>query len=234
MSIKGKFIVTVAYGVILMIVVLLIVLLSLAHGADWRLYMENGGMNVTENGISEGHKSYHELGVEGIWETKEWLTMKGGIYGFLRGEPADEDPEIPCGGAGADVEAIFTSGWMNPYLGINYLHITRSSAWKYTNPDDPEYDADYAPQHETEHDMVSARAGFHLSKGWLWADLGTIIPFYTSTKSGNFGPDVGVGVRWKGWDLGYRFKEIRMTDNHLQGGTALSFYWSGVQLGYSF
>ena len=222
-------------NVIIAIVVLsAFVCIKESFGADWRIYMEHGGMNVTENSISEGHKSYHELGVEGMWETKSWLTMKGGIYGFLRGEPAEEDPEIPCGGAGADIEAIFTSGWMNPYIGINYLHISRSAAWKYSNPDDPEYNAGYASQHETEHDMVSARGGFHLSKGWFWMDLGTIIPFYTNTKSGNFGPDVGVGVRWKGWDVGYRFREYRMTDNHLSGGEDLSFYFSGCEIGYTF
>ena len=221
-------------SIMLLILCLSVLTIGATALAEVRIYTEHGGMNVTENSISEGHKSYHELGVEGIWETKEWLTMKGGIYGFIRGEPAEEDPEIPCGGGGADIEAIFTSGWMDPYIGINYLHITRSSAWKYTNPDDPEYDADYAPQHETEHDMVSARAGFHLSKDWFWMDIGTIIPFYTSTKSGNFGADVGIGVRWKGFDLGYRYREYRMTDNHFSGDTDLSFYFSGVELGYTF
>lgn len=205
---------------------------SSARSADWRLYTEAGGMNVTEQGISEGHKSYHTLGVEGLWETTDWLNLKSGIYGFIRGEPAEEDPEIPCGGGGADVEAIFTSGFIDPYLGINYVHISRGTAPKYEDPSDPEYVAGYSQ--ETEHDIVSARGGFHIQHGWFYADIGTIIPFYTNTKSGNFGADLGVGIKWNSWNLGYRFREYRFTDHHLEGGEALSFYFSGVQVGYTF
>jgi hypothetical protein len=43
-----------------------------------------------------------------------------------------------------------------------------------------------------------------------------------------------VGVRLGNWDLGYKFRRFRMTDNHFSGDTALSFYFSGVELGYSF
>lgn len=220
-------------NILIVIVVLSVIMVfQEARGADWRVYTEVGGMNVTEQNISEGHKSYHTLGVESIWETTDWLNMKGGIYGFVRGEPAEEDPEIPCGGLGADIEAIFAAGFIDPYIGINYVHMSRGTAPKYSDPSDPEYVAGY--EQETDHDIVSARGGLHIHKGWFYADLGTIIPFYTNTKSGNFGPDVGVGIKWKGWDIGYRFREYRFTDHHFQGGEAISFYFSGCQIGYTF
>lgn len=218
--------------IIAVIILSVVVIAHESFGADWRVYTQNGGMNVTEQGISEGHKSYHMLGVESIWETTNWMNLKGGIYGFLRGEPAEEDPEIPCGGAGADIEAIWTAGFVDPYVGVNYVHISRGTAPKYKDPSDVEYTPGY--EQETDHDIVSARAGLHIHKGWFYADLGTIIPFYTNTKSGNFGPDVGVGIKWKGWDLGYKFREYRFTDNHLSGGESFTFYFSGVELGYTF
>lgn len=199
-----------------------------------RVFTETGGMNVNENGISEGHKSYHQFGVEYSAENMR-ARIAGQIDGFFRGEPEDEDPEIPKWGAGAQVEYGYKiREWAIPYLGVRYDHIERGIAPKYSDPSAPEYNPGYMSQVESEHDLVSARGGFHLRYKWLWADLGTIIPFYTSTKSGNFGPDVGIGVKLGNWDVGYRFKEYRMTDNHFSGDVALSFYFSGVQLGYSF
>ena len=204
-------------------------------GPHYRIFTEAGGMNVNENGISEGHKSYHQFGLETSFENMR-ARIAGQIDGFFMGEPPEEDPEIPKWGLGAQVEYGYKiREWAIPYLGVRYDHIERGMAPKYTDPGDPEY-ASYGPnpQIETEHDMVSARGGFHFRYKWLWADLGTIIPFYTSTKSGNFGPDLGIGVKLGHWDVGYRFKQYRLTDNHFSGDVALSFYFSGVQLGYSF
>lgn len=224
---------------VIIVVVILSALLAFAEisrGDDsgWRVFMEHGGMNVDENGISEGHKSYHQFGIEGYAENMR-ARVAGQIDGFFRGEPAEEDPEIPSWGLGAQVEYGYKiREWAIPYLGVRYDHIERGIAPKYSDPSDPEYNAGYVGQVESEHDIVSARGGFHFRKDWFWLDLGTIIPFYTSTKSGNFGPDVGVGVKFGRWDVGYRFKQIVMTDNHFSGDVALSLYWSGVQLGYSF
>lgn len=204
------------------------------EGPYYRVFTEAGGMNVNENGISEGHKSYHQFGLEASAENMR-ARIAGQIDGFFRGEPAEEDPEIPSWGLGAQVEYGYKiREWAIPYLGVRYDHIERGTAPKYSDPSDPEYNPGYVGQVESEHDIVSARGGFHFRKDWFWLDLGTIIPFYTNTKSGNFGPDVGIGVKFGKWDIGYRFKEIVMTDNHFSGGVALSFYWSGVQLGYSF
>jgi len=50
------------------IILSLILCVSESRSADWRIYTEIGGMNVTENKINEGHKSYHKLGIEGIWK----------------------------------------------------------------------------------------------------------------------------------------------------------------------
>lgn len=220
--------------VVAIIILSAIVCYQESFGADWRIFTETGGMNVYENDISEGHKSYHQFGVEASVENMR-ARVSAQIDGFFRGEPEDEDPEIPQWGAGAQMEYGYkVKEWVIPYLGIRYDHIERDIAPKYSDPSDSEYNPGYIGQAESEHDIVSARGGVHLQYKWLYADLGTIIPFYTNTKSGNFGPDVGVGIKWKNWDLGYRFKEIRMTDNHFEGDTALSFYWSGVQLGYTF
>ena len=203
-------------------------------GPHYRVFTEAGGVNVTENDVSEGHKSYHQFGLEMSFENMR-ARIAGQIDGFFMGEPPEEDPEIPKWGLGAQVEYGYKiREWALPYLGVRYDHIERGIAPKYSDPSDPEYNAGYRGQVESEHDIVSARGGVHLHHKWLWVDLGTIIPFYTSTKSGNFGPDVGIGVRFGKWDIGYRYKQIRMTDNHFSGDEALSLYWSGVQLGYSF
>lgn len=205
-----------------------------AKSADWKLYTETGGMNVTERGISEGHKSYHLLGAEVSAENMRAKTLFG-IEGFVRGEPAEEDPEIPCAGAGAFVEYSYKmADFFHPYLGIRYDHISRGTAPKYENPNDGEYVAGY--QQETEHDMVSATGGVHLQKGIFWMDLGTIIPFYTSTKSGSFGPDVGLGLTlWDHFDIGYRYKEIILTNHHFESGESdLSFYFSGAEIAWRF
>lgn len=206
---------------------------SNAIGADWRVYTEVGGMNVFENNVDEGHKSYHLFGTEVSLENMRAKALFG-MEGFFMGEPPEEDPEIPCAGAAAFVEYSYKiRNWIHPYLGIRYDHISRGTAPKYENPNDPEYVDN--PQVESEHDMVSARGGIHMQKGIFWADIGTIIPFYTNTKSGNFGPDVGIGFTlWDNVDIGYRYKEIRLTDHHLKGAVDLSFYWSGVQIGYTF
>lgn len=228
-------------NIILIVLVALFIIAAMAKhghaedGTSYRIYTEAGGMNVTEANISEGHKSYHTLGIETIMQNNR-VQLKLGLDGFLRGEPKDEDPEIPCAGAGASIEYAFKAKpWIFPYLGIRYDHLSRGTAPKYDDPNDPEY-ASYGPnaQIESEHDIVSARGGIHLMYKWLYCDLGTIIPFYTSTKSGNFAPDLGIGFKVGNWDLGYRFRQLRMTDNHFSGDTALSFYFSGVQLGYTF
>jgi len=203
--------------------------------ADYRLYTGIGGMNVNEMGISEGHKSYYMLGGEiSIEDVRSEIKL--GLEGFFMGEPPEEDPEIPCAGGAAFIEySLKVNEWIHPYLGIQYDHFSRGTAPKYDDPNDPEY-TNYGQndQLETEHDMVSALGGVHLQKSIFWMDLGTNIPFYTSTKSGNFGPDVGIGLKWKNFDIGYRFKEIRLTDHHLSGGVDLSFYFSGVELGWRF
>jgi len=193
-------------------------------------------MNVTENNVSEGHKSYHTFGGE-VFTENDRAKMLFGMEGFFRGEPADEDPEIPCVGGAAFVEYAYKwKTWTAPYLGIRYDHISRGVAPKYEDPSDAEYAAhhEHRSQVESEHDIVSARGGFHFRYKWLYADIGTIIPFYTNTKSGNFGPDVGVGIKWNNWDVGYRFREYVMTDNNFRGDEALSFYFSGCQIGYKF
>jgi len=194
-----------------------------AYSADWRVYTENGGMNVTERDVSEGHKSYHLIGLESSIENMR-AKVKGGVEGWFRGEPADEDPEIPQMGAGAFAEYAYKLKWGMPYLGVRYDHIARDVPPKYENDS----------QFEDTLDMFSATGGVHFKYKWMWADIGTIIPFYTSTKSGNFGPDLGIGFTWKNFDVGYRFKEIRLTDHHFQGGEAFSIYWSGCEIGYSF
>jgi len=222
------------WAMIILAVILVLFCFTMARAGDYRVFTETGGMNVNENGISEGHKSYHQFGVEASAENMR-ARVSAQIDGFFRGEPEDEDPEIPQWGAGAQAEYGYKiREWAIPYLGVRYDHIERDLAPKYSDPNDSEYNPTYSGQAETEHDMVSARAGFHFRHKWMWADLGTIIPFYTSTKSGNFGPDLGIGVTWRNWDLGYRFKEYRLTDNHLSGDVDLSFYFSGVQLGYKF
>lgn len=226
--------ITLILAVVFFILVCLNITKAHADESNIRIFTEAGGMNVNENDISEGHKSYHQLGIEYSIENMR-ARMSGQVDGFFMGEPPEEDPEIPKWGAGAQIEYAYKwKAWAFPYLGVRYDHIERELAPKYNDPNDPEYDRDYVGQAETEHDMVSARGGFHFQHKWMWADIGTIIPFYTSTKSGNFGPDVGVGVKFGAWDIGYRFKEYRLTDNHFEGDTALSFYFSGVQLGYTF
>lgn len=219
--------------IITVLVILSIMFVVNAHSADWRVYTGVGGMNVFENGISEGHKSYHLLGGEVSAQNMRAKALFG-MEGFFMGEAEDEDPEIPCIGGAAFVEYLYKmKNWVHPYLGIRYDHISRGIAPKYENPNDPEYVDN--PQVESEHDMVSALAGVHMQKSIFWVDLGTNIPFYTSTKSGNFGPDVGIGLTlWDKLDIGYRYKQIRLTNNHLSGDVDLSFYWSGVELGYSF
>jgi hypothetical protein len=186
-------------------------------------------MNVTENKISEGHKVYHSLGIETSTSYMNGI-VSAKVEGFTRGEPADEDPEIPSYGAAVATEYAYK--WKSdvyPYLGIRYDHISRGTAPKYDYPGTP-----YSEQVETEHDILSARGGVHLTYDWMWVDIGTIIPFYTSTRSGNFGPDFGVGVKFGRLDVGYRFREYRMTDNHFTGDEELSFYFSGVQIGWTF
>jgi hypothetical protein len=219
----------------LLVAFLITIAYSFSHaedGINYRIYTEIGGENVTEERISDGHKAYDKLGIEIILENMR-AQMKFGLEGFMMIEAPEEDPEIPCSGAGASVEYAFKAkSWVFPYLGVRYDHISRGTAPKYDDPTDPEYR--HNAQVESEHDIVSARGGVHLMYKWLYADLGTIIPFYTSTKSGNFDADLGVGVRLGNWDLGYKFRRFRMTDNHFSGDTALSFYFSGVELGYSF
>lgn len=197
-----------------------------SFAADWKAYTEIGGMNVTEQGISEGHKSYFLIGAETSIENRRAKALVG-IEGFVRGEPADEDPEIPSLGGGIFAEySVKPFDWMHPYLGVRYDHFSRDVAPKYI--DNPAY------EQETEHDIVSASGGLHFQKGIFYADIGTVIPFYTNTKSGNFGPDVGVGVKWKRIGVGYHYKEYRFTDNHLSGDEAFSFYFSGVKLTWDF
>jgi hypothetical protein len=201
-------------------------------GNNWRISNEVGGMNVNEERFSEGHKAYDKLGIEYIMQNMR-AKVTFGIDGFMMIEAPEEDPEIPCIGGGAHMEYAFKlKSWIYPYLGVRYDHFSRGTAPKYDDPTDSEYREN--GQIESEHDIVSARGGVHLMYKWLYADLGTIIPFYTSTKSGNFGADLGVGFKVGNWDLGYRFEQYRMTDNHFSGDTALSFYFSGVQLGYNF
>ena len=210
---------------IILIILGVIAITHEASGADYRIYTNNGGMSVSEQGISEGHKSYHQLGMDAVFDKPVYILTTG-IDGFIRGEAPEEDPEIMCAGGGAHVEVSYKwKHWIDPYLGIRYDHFSRGTAPKYE-------DTDYGQ--ETEHDLVSARGGVHLAYKWLWVDLGTIIPFYTNTKSGNFGADLGAGVKFGSWDIGYRFKEYRLTDNHLSGTESISFYFSGIELGYTF
>jgi hypothetical protein len=229
---------------VIMLTLLVAFLIAIAYsssraaedGTKLRLYTSVGGMNVNEASVSEGHKSLHSAGIEYIIYDV-YYKFSFGIDGFIRGEAEDEDPEIPCSGGGAFITHLFKiDDIFQPYLGIRYDHISRGTAPKYDDPDDLEY-ASYGPnpQIESEHDIVSARGGIHIPLGkYMYTDFGVIIPFYTSTKSGNFAPEVAIGFLFGNWDLSYKYRQYRMTNNHFSGPTALSFTFSGVELGYSF
>jgi hypothetical protein len=202
-------------------------------GTNIRLYTSVGGMNVNEERVSEGHKSFHGAGIEYIMYD-EYYEFSFGIEGFIRGEAAEEDPEIPCSGGGAFVTHLFKiNDIFQPYLGVRYDHISRGTAPKYDDPLDAEYR--HNSQVESEHDIMSARGGVYIPLGkYMYTSWGVLAPIYTSTKSGNFAVEWGAGFIYNNWDLGYKYRQYRMTDNHLSGDTALSFTFSGVELGYKF
>jgi len=141
----------------------------------YRGFTEIGGMNVNENGVSEGHKSYHQFGLEWYGENLR-SRVSAQVDGFFMGEPAEEDPEIPKWGAGVQAEYGFkVREWAIPYLGVRYDHIERGVAPKYEDPNDTEYQSykkqNYAAQVESQHDIVSARGGVHFRYKWMYADL---------------------------------------------------------------
>ena len=197
--------------------------ISNADGADWRVWTNNGGMSISLDGQSEGHKSYHQFGLEGIFDVKGgYLT--GGADAWFRGEPADEDPEVPQIGWNANATYLYNiEDQLLPYLGVQWSHIANDHPTHY-----PE------GSYDEEFDMALARFGARVVLEPFWVNLGTQIPFYSSSKSGNFGADVGIGFTWKRLDVGYKFKQIILTDHHFSGNASMEFYWSGLEIGYTF
>lgn len=195
------------------------------YASDLRIYTQAGGMNVTERHISEGHKSYHTFGIENPLSDNFVLTLEG----FTRGEPADEDPEIPKWGLALQGKYLITwTDHLHPYLGLRYDHIERGLAPKYQGEDSPH-------EQRTVHKFSSVLAGVHMETDHFYINLGTVIPWYTNTKSGNFGPDLGIGIKWNHWDLGCKYKEIRFTNHWFETGeNDFSFKFIGAELGYSF
>ena len=215
------------YRYILVILILLAIIgisIRVTDGADIRVFMEHGGMSLEENDISEGHKSYHKFGLETSVERLRGKFLVGGEY-FFRGEPADEDPELLQQGFGIYGRYFYKlNDSVQPYIGVRFDHYARDFNDKH----------DTSIQEDTI-DFFSADGGARFKWKWLWVDAGTTIPFYTNTKSGNFGPDVGIGFKWKSLDVGYRFKQVVFTDHHFKSGkNDLKFYFSGMQVGWTF
>lgn len=210
----------------ILIFVIVFVLLSATNtmAVDIRTYIETGGMGLTEKDISEGHKSYHLLGVSAAIENAR-TKITGGVEGFLRGEAEDEDTELLKWGAGAYADYLFkATERIHPYLGVRYDHWVRGFNRKY----------DSAIQEDT-FDFFSAYAGCKFLYKWVWIDLGTNIPFYSNTQSGNFGIDNGIGFTYKRFDIGYRYKSVVFTDHHFRpGDDDLVFTFSGVEVGWTF
>ena len=183
------------------------------NAAEHRPYAEIGGIGLTEKGISEGHKAYYLVGAETIWNN----GLSSNIEGFTRGEAADDDPEILQWGAAAGARYML-GVWehVKPYLEVSYNHYER---------DVGEEDTIY---------FAAANGGALFTYGIFYVDIGTIIPFWSNTQSGNFGIDSGIGIKYGAFDIGYRYKEVRLTDHHFSSDNEMAFTFSGVQFGYKF
>ena len=195
-----------------------------SHAADYRIYTEVGGMGLTEKGISEGHKSYHLLGIS-VSDENLRSCITGGIEGFIRGEAPDEDPEILKWGTGAYGEYLFKwTDYIHPYLGVRIDYWERGRNHKYSGA-----------LQETEFTFASATGGMKFNYGLLYINAGTIIPFWTSTQSGNFGIDAGIGISNKKFSIGYHYKEVVFTNHHFEhGNNDLEFVFSGVEVAFKF
>ena len=188
-----------------LIIIAVLLAATPALATDTRIYTETGGMGVIEKGVSEGHKSYHLIGLEFI---KDEISLS--LEGFLRGEPADEDPEILQMGAAAELKytALTLSDWFEPYLAVSYNHWARDRNLLY-GPEEDQEELIY---------FAAASGGVVFRKSCMYVDLGTIIPFWSNTQSGNFGIDSGIGVTLGRFDIGYRYKRVVFSNHHFERG----------------
>jgi len=198
--------------------------ITFSHAADYRVYTEIGGMGLHEKGISEGHKSYYLLGTSISTENIR-AKVTGGIEGFILGEAEDEDPELLKWGTGIYGEYLYKwTKFMHPYLGARFDYWERGSNQKYQD----------AIQ-ETDFTFASATGGIKFNCGLVYLNVGTIIPFWTTTQSGNFGADVGIGISNGEFSIGYHYKEVVFSNHHFEhGDDDLKFTFSGVELSYKF
>lgn len=220
-----KYLIMVTFATIMMVA-------TGTYANGYRLYTQIGGMTLDECNISEGHKSFHTLGIE-----KDINNFTLGIEGLLRGEAGDDDPELPKWGTAIQVKYNFNPDWeirnigllMNPWIQLRYDHIERGVA--------PKYEHQTTGYHQTTvHKFFSSGAGIRLDTKYAYLNLGAICPFLTNTKSGNLGPLVKLGFPiGDKWEVAGIYKEIRFTDHHLRpGNNDTEFEFTGIELNYKF
>lgn len=215
---------------IMAIIAVTILLTTGAYADGYRLYTQVGGMTLDECDISEGHKSFHVLGLE-----KDLGNFTLGIEGLHRGEAEDNDPELLKWGMAAQIKYNFNPDWelydviLKPWVQIRYDHMERGVAPKY------EHEVTGYKQ-TTVHKFFSGGAGMRFDTRFAYLDLGVTCPFLTNTKSGNFGPLVKLGIPLgEKWEVAGTYKEIRFTDTHLKSGDSdVEFKFAGIELSYKF
>lgn len=198
---------------------------QVGRAAEVEVYLQFGGVNLNEDGISEGHKFFVGAGAN------VGTPFKKGLQGFLLlngwklGEALDEDTEMPLqgfrvGGEGR-YNVIKDDFLVYPFVGAGINYMER----KYAKNQDE----------WTSNTFADFQAGFGAKYKWFFVKAAAKVPVVLDTNGKTLDPDVGFiaggGLEVKRFFAGY-FYEITAFDNNKRGQTAVKF--SYVMFGYRF
>ena len=164
---------------------------GLASATQYKGFVEFGGMEFTERGICEGHKSWTNTGLSIEWDNKmfNWvLTGKlGGMF-----EPVDDDPELPQCFTHLSIESGYDLSTnedfaLSPFVKVSYSRWLRNENSKYDNS-------------FGKLSFISGAVGIGAKYKNLYAKFGSSLPFPIKTNgddlSGELGLNINIGVEW--------------------------------------
>ena len=204
--------------------ILLVIMVSDVYADQVQPYVKIGGVELIENGISEGHKAIAFIGINIIDESKIEKTYT--LEGWSMLEAVDEDPEmLQCGfRAGAEFKYMFDKYPLYPFVGINFENWNRDKR-----------NEKYPDSFQTL-SFLDTTFGIATEYKLLYAKVGGIYPIWAeadnSNPSGDLGFGVDVGLQWKKVGIGYSYKRISFSADDSQPDIESNF--SLVRISYSF
>jgi hypothetical protein len=191
-----------------MLLILIIVIMSLPSiilAAQYKGFVEFGGMKFTERGICEGHKSWTNTGLSIEWGDEMFKWMLTGKLGGMF-EPVDDDPELPQCFTHLSIESNYNSTTDRdliffPFAKISYDRWLRNENSKYEDS-------------FSKLSLISGTLGVGMRYKNFYTKLGGSLPVLIKTNGNDLSSEVGfnaiIGIEWRRLDFGLLYEQVHL------------------------